>query len=93
LATSGRYPERVVQLLPCGVTQPLFCVAIPLRSTSRRKIMSLSSHLQELKKKHQTLSDHVEVLQRSPGVDDLELAKLKKKKLQIKEEITRLAAH
>ncbi|WP_322890422.1 MULTISPECIES: DUF465 domain-containing protein [unclassified Yoonia] len=55
--------------------------------------MSLSSHLQELKKKHQTLSDHVEVLQRSPGVDDLELAKLKKKKLQIKEEITRLATH
>ena len=55
--------------------------------------MSLSSHLQELKKKHQTLSDHVEVMQRAHGVDDLELAKLKKKKLQIKEEITRLATH
>ena len=55
--------------------------------------MSLSSHLQELKKKHQTLSDNVEVMQRAPGVDDLELAKLKKKKLQIKEEITRLATH
>jgi hypothetical protein len=55
--------------------------------------MSLSSHLQELKKKHQTLSDHVEVMQRAPSVDDLELAKLKKKKLQIKEEITRLATH
>ena len=55
--------------------------------------MSLSSHLQGLKKKHQTLSDHVEVMQRAAGVDDLELAKLKKKKLQIKEEITRLATH
>ncbi|ARU02253.1 DUF465 domain-containing protein [Yoonia vestfoldensis] len=55
--------------------------------------MSLSSHVQELKKKHQTLSAHVEALQRSPGVDDLELAQLKKKKLQIKEEISRLATH
>ena len=38
--------------------------------------MSLSSHLNELKKKHQHLSEHVEVLQRSPAADDLELAKL-----------------
>jgi len=55
--------------------------------------MSLSSHLQELKKKHQHLSDDVELLQRSPGADDLELAKLKKKKLLLKEEINRLSAH
>ena len=55
--------------------------------------MSLSSHLQELKKKHQSLSEHVEVLQRSPSSDDLELAKLKKQKLLLKEEITRLSAH
>ncbi|MEL6838481.1 MAG: DUF465 domain-containing protein [Pseudomonadota bacterium] len=55
--------------------------------------MSLSSHLQELKKKHQNLSDSVEMLQRSPATDDLEIAKLKKQKLMIKEEITRLSAH
>ncbi len=55
--------------------------------------MSLSSHLQELKKKHQSLSEHVEVLQRSPASDDLELAKLKKQKLMLKEEITRLSTH
>ena len=55
--------------------------------------MSLSSHLQELKKKHQNLSDSVEALQRSPATDDLELAKLKKQKLMLKEEITRLGAH
>jgi hypothetical protein len=55
--------------------------------------MSLSSHLQELKKKHQHLSESVEVLQRSPGTDDLELAKLKKQKLMLKQEITRLSAH
>lgn len=55
--------------------------------------MSLSSHLQELKKKHQHLSESVELLQRSPATDDLEIAKLKKQKLMIKEEITRLSAH
>ncbi|MEL6681475.1 MAG: YdcH family protein [Pseudomonadota bacterium] len=55
--------------------------------------MSLSSHLQELKKKHQHLSDSVEMLQRSPATDDLEIAKLKKQKLMIKEEITRLSTH
>lgn len=55
--------------------------------------MSLSSHLQELKKKHQTLSDHVETLQKSPASDDIEVAKLKKQKLMLKEEISRLSAH
>ena len=52
--------------------------------------MSLTSHLQELKKKHQTLSDAVEAAYRSPAVDDLEIARLKKQKLYIKEEISRL---
>ncbi len=55
--------------------------------------MSLSSHLQELKKKHQHLSDSVEALQRAPATDALEIAKMKKQKLMIKEEISRLAAH
>ena len=55
--------------------------------------MSLSSHLQELRKKHQTLSEKVEVAQRSPATDDLEIAKMKKQKLHLKQEITRLSAH
>jgi hypothetical protein len=55
--------------------------------------MSLSSHIAELKKKHQTLSDAVEAAHRSPSVDDFEIAKLKKQKLLIKEEITRLSTH
>ena len=54
--------------------------------------MSLSSHLQELKKKHQRLSEEVEFAQRSPGSDDLQIAELKKQKLRIKEEIERLSA-
>ena len=54
--------------------------------------MSLSSHLQELKRKHQYLSTRVEEAQRAPGVDDLHVAELKKQKLRIKEEIARLEA-
>lgn len=54
--------------------------------------MSLSAHLQQLKKKHETLSTTVEQMQRSPGVDDLEVAQLKKQKLALKQEITRLSA-
>jgi len=54
--------------------------------------MSLTSHLAELKKKHESLSNAVEDAQRSPGVDDLEISRLKKQKLHIKEEITRLSA-
>ena len=52
--------------------------------------MSLGSHLQELKKKHANLSHQVEQAQRSQGTDDLKLRDLKKEKLRLKEEITRL---
>lgn len=55
--------------------------------------MSVTSHLEELKKKHQHLSDAVEQAQRSPGVDDLEIARMKKQKLHLKEEMTRLSTH
>lgn len=54
--------------------------------------MSLTSHLQELKRKHEKLSNAVEVAQRSPGSDDLEVKRLKQEKLHLKEEITRLSA-
>ena len=53
--------------------------------------MSMTSHLQELRKKHQTLSDEVEAAQRSPATDDLHVMELKKRKLRLKEEIERLA--
>ncbi|MDD9976997.1 MAG: DUF465 domain-containing protein [Boseongicola sp.] len=53
--------------------------------------MSLSSHLQELRKKHATLSEEVEAAQRSPATDDLMITSLKKQKLKLKEEIERLS--
>ena len=53
--------------------------------------MSMGSRVTELKKKHAHLSTSVEKLQRSPASDDLEIARLKKEKLHIKEEISRLS--
>ena len=52
--------------------------------------MSLSSHLQELKRKHTNLASAVEEAQRAPGVDDLQVAELKRQKLRLKEEIAKI---
>jgi len=54
--------------------------------------MSLSSHLEELRKKHATLKAEVESAQRSPGFDEYQVTELKKQKLRLKEEIERLSA-
>lgn len=53
--------------------------------------MSLTAHLETLKKKHRDMSDAIENAQRSPGVDDLQVANMKKQKMRLKEEITRLS--
>jgi len=53
--------------------------------------MSLSSHLEELRKKHDILSQEVEQAQRSPAFDDVQITTLKKQKLKLKEEIERLS--
>lgn len=53
--------------------------------------MKVASHVQELRRKHETLSDMVEREQRSPAGDALQIAELKKQKLKLKEEITRLS--
>ena len=52
--------------------------------------MSLSSHLEELRRKHASLKAEVEEAQRSPGIDSHHLKDLKKQKLRLKEEIQRL---
>ena len=52
--------------------------------------MSLSSHLQELKRKHTNIATAVEEAQRAPGVDDLQVAELKRQKLRLKEEIAKI---
>ncbi len=54
--------------------------------------MTMSSHLNELRRKHQTLSSMIEEEQRYPGSDDLNIKQLKVKKLHLKEQIERLSA-
>lgn len=55
--------------------------------------MSMTSHIQELRRKHASLSEQVELEQRNPSSDGLHIAELKKQKLKIKEEIERLSIH
>ncbi|MEP2642369.1 DUF465 domain-containing protein [Roseobacter sp.] len=53
--------------------------------------MSVTAHVDQLKRKHQSLSEEVELAQRAPATDDLAVADLKKQKLRLKETITRLS--
>jgi len=54
--------------------------------------MSISSHLSQLRKKHQALAEVIEREQRRPSIDGLQLAQLKREKLHIKERIEQLAS-
>jgi hypothetical protein len=52
--------------------------------------MALASHLAELSEKHRSLERQIEEELSRPGADDLEISKLKKEKLRIKDEMTKL---
>jgi hypothetical protein len=54
--------------------------------------MSSSSHLSQLRQKHEALSKKIEDEQARPGSDDLQITAMKRQKLLLKEEITRLDA-
>ena len=52
--------------------------------------MSIQSHLAELERKHQALETELADAQAHPSVDDTTIAELKRRKLQVKDEIARL---
>jgi hypothetical protein len=52
--------------------------------------MSMQSHLAELEKRHQALEDELNECLTHPAVDDLKIVELKRRKLQVKDEIERL---
>jgi hypothetical protein len=52
--------------------------------------MTLATHLAELSERHRTLERQIEEELARPGGDDLQISKLKKEKLKIKDEITKL---
>lgn len=53
--------------------------------------MSVASHIDQLRLKHEGLDEKIRQEERRPGVDHLTIAELKRKKLQVKEEIERLS--
>jgi hypothetical protein len=52
--------------------------------------MSIQAHLAELERKHQTLETELADALAHPSVDDMTIADLKRRKLQVQEEIARL---
>ncbi len=52
--------------------------------------MAIHSHLVELERKHRALEDELNEALAHPSTDDLKVAELKRRKLQLKDEIERL---
>ena len=52
--------------------------------------MSMQSHLAELEKRHQALDEEINDCLTHRAVDDLKIVELKRRKLQVKDEIERL---
>ena len=52
--------------------------------------MAIQSHLAELERRHQALEDEIAEAMAHPSIDDLTIAQLKRRKLQVRDEIERL---
>ncbi len=52
--------------------------------------MSMHAHLAELERRHQALEAEISEARAHPSTDDLTLVELKRRKLQVKDEIARL---
>ena len=52
--------------------------------------MSLQSHLSELTRRHEAIDKQIEAEKAHPATDRLKLVELKRKKLQLKDEIVKL---
>jgi hypothetical protein len=52
--------------------------------------MSLQSHLAKLQERHQALENEIHECLVHPAVDDLKVVELKRRKLHLKDQITRL---
>ena len=52
--------------------------------------MTLAGHLAELSEKHRILEIRIQEELSRPGGDDLQISRLKKEKLRIKEEMTKI---
>jgi hypothetical protein len=54
--------------------------------------MSLHNHLVELERRHQALEKQITAAQHHPSASEREITELKRKKLQVKDQIVKLRA-
>ena len=54
--------------------------------------MAMEQQLAELERRHQVLEKEIEEALAHPGTDDLTVTELKRRKLQVKDEIAKLTA-
>jgi hypothetical protein len=54
--------------------------------------MSLQGHIVELQRRHEALKKEIEQEQLHPQADELKIIELKRKKLQIKDELAKLTS-
>ncbi len=52
--------------------------------------MSMQTHLADLELRHRALEDELHEALAHPSIDDLKIVELKRRKLQVKDEIARL---
>ena len=52
--------------------------------------MAIKSHLAELERRHQALEQEISEALAHPSTDDLKIVELKRRKLHVKDEISRL---
>lgn len=52
--------------------------------------MSLQGHIAELSRRHQTIEKQIEAEKAHPATDPIRLSELKRKKLLLKDEMTKL---
>ncbi len=52
--------------------------------------MSVEAHIQQLKQRHQSLEAQLDTLSSSPSASSIEVSEVKRRKLRLKDEISRL---
>ena len=70
----------------------MFSGSIGPLNSGKEVRMALSAHLYELSERHRQLDRRIEEEMSRPGSDDVEIRRMKRQKLKIKEEIDRLSS-
>jgi hypothetical protein len=89
----GWAPSRLLHCTIEGASDPARSWCRFDRSGTRHKEpchMSIQMHLAELERRHQALEDELNDAINHPSSDDIRIADLKRRKLQVKDEISRL---